>query len=67
MTATLKISGMSCQHCVNRVKKAVDALGVVRSDVQIGGATVEFDAAKLSADTLKKAVEEVGYPVISVT
>ncbi|KAF0180804.1 MAG: hypothetical protein FD164_1663 [Nitrospirae bacterium] len=67
MTATLKISGMSCMHCVNRVKKAVDALGVARTDVQIGVATVEFDEAQLSADAVKKAVEEAGYTVISVS
>lgn len=67
MTATLKISGMSCQHCVNRVKKAIDALGVIAADVQIGSATVEYDEAKLSADAVKKAVEEAGYPVVAVS
>lgn len=67
MTTTMKISGMSCQHCVKRVKKAIDALGVIGSDVQIGSATVEYDETKLSAEAVKKAVEEAGYPVVAVS
>ncbi len=63
MTVTLKISGMSCGHCVNRVKKALDVLGVIRADVVVGSATVEIDEAKLSVDAVKKAVEKAGYPV----
>ncbi len=58
---------MSCQHCVNRVKKALDALGVINADVLVGSATIEFDGAKLSADAVKKTVEEAGYPVIEAS
>ena len=41
---TLKIEGMSCQHCVMRVKKAIDAVqGVSKAEVVIGQAAVSFD------------------------
>lgn len=64
MTITLTIQGMSCQHCVNRVKKAIDAVaGVSSSQVIVGSATIDFEPAQVSADALKKAVEEAGYTV----
>lgn len=61
---TLQISGMSCKHCVMRVKKALDSLeGVSSSDVEIGKATVIFDDAKTSSDTIRAAVIKTGYSV----
>jgi len=64
MTITLSIQGMSCQHCVHRVKKAIDAVaGVSGSQVTVGSAIVDFEPSQVSADALKKAVEEAGYTV----
>ncbi|MCL4491082.1 MAG: cation transporter [Nitrospirae bacterium] len=64
--ATLKIEGMSCRHCVMRVKKAIDALaGVSGSDVAVGSATVKFDESKIKKEDMKAAVEKAGYKVIS--
>jgi copper chaperone len=46
--ATLQIDGMSCQHCVMRVKKAIEALsGVSEASVDVGVAKVTFDESKL--------------------
>jgi copper chaperone len=62
--ATLKIEGMSCQHCVMRVKKAVDSVsGVSQSDVKVGAATITFDEAKVKRDEIEKAVVKAGYTV----
>jgi copper chaperone len=61
---TLKIEGMSCQHCVMRVKKAIDALnGVSKSDVQVGSAMIEFDESKLKKEDITAAVEKAGYKI----
>ncbi len=61
---TLKIEGMSCRHCVMRVKKAVEAVaGVSGSDVKIGSATVTFDEAKAKKEDLEKAVEQLGFKI----
>jgi len=61
---TLKIEGMSCQHCVASVKKAVDGLeGVDSSDVAVGSARVVFDDVKTGKDTIIKAVQNAGYTV----
>jgi copper chaperone CopZ len=62
---TLRIEGMSCGHCVARVKKtleAVPALTVV--DVSIGSARVETGAAEPSGaiDAAIRALDTAGYP-----
>ncbi|MCE5313317.1 MAG: cation transporter [Nitrospiraceae bacterium] len=65
MTETIiEVSGMSCGHCVNRVKKAVDALkGISSSDVQIGTVKVSFDEAVVSRKEVVAAIENAGYKV----
>jgi copper chaperone len=62
--ATLSIDGMSCQHCVMRVKKAIGLLaGVTDSTVDVGTAKITYDETRLRKEDLKKAVEEAGYKV----
>ena len=61
---TLKIDGMSCQHCVMRVKKAIDAVaGVTKSDVAVGSATIQFDESKAKKEDVIAAIEKAGYKV----
>ena len=61
---TLTIEGMSCQHCVMRVKKAIDALqGVAKSDVAIGRAVVYVDDSKVKKEEIIASVEKAGYKV----
>jgi copper ion binding protein len=60
----IMIEGMSCMHCVGRVKKAVDELdGVSDSKVDIGVADVAFDESKLSQADIEAAIEKSGYKV----
>ncbi len=62
--ADLKIEGMSCQHCVMRVKKAVDQVpGVSRADVGVGTAKITYDETKVTKEDLEQAVEKAGYKV----
>lgn len=64
METTIKIEGMSCQHCVARVKKALDGLnGVTASDVQIGSAGVKYDETKIKKEDLEAAIEKAGYKI----
>ena len=61
---TLKIEGMSCQHCVMNVKKEVDGIeGVSSSSVVIGSARVVYDSAKTNADAIARAIRHAGYRV----
>jgi copper chaperone len=59
---TLKIEGMSCQHCVMSVKKALDGIdGVKSSDVSIGTARVVYDELRSDRDKIAKAIQDAGY------
>ena len=65
-TATLGISGMTCGGCVRSVSKVLNALdGVAKADVSLDKrcAVVDYDAAKLDLDQIKRAVHEAGYEV----
>jgi len=60
----LKIDGMSCQHCVMSVKKALDELdGVTSSDVEVGTAKAVYDESKTDKDTIENAVKNAGYKI----
>jgi copper chaperone len=62
--ATIKIEGMSCQHCVMRVKKALETLpGIKQLDVNIGTASVTYDESTVKREDLEAAVEAAGYNV----
>ena len=66
-TATFRVKGMTCGHCVNSVKEAISELeGVRRVDVDLdkGQATVSSDS-DLDAQAVKAAVEEAGYELAS--
>lgn len=62
---TLKIEGMSCQHCVMRVKKSVEELGgVSKSEVDVGSAHVVYDDSKVKKEDIEAAVRKAGYTVV---
>jgi copper chaperone len=61
---SMKIEGMSCQHCVMSVKKAVDAVqGINSSEVSVGSAKISYDDIKTDRDAFVKAVQDAGYKV----
>jgi len=63
--ATIKIDGMSCQHCVAAVKKAVDAVnGVSSSNVEVGSAIVNFDESRTNVDAISGAIQSAGYKIV---
>jgi len=63
--ANIKIEGMNCQHCVMRVRKALEALsGVEILGVDIGEARVRFDASKTSLSDIESAISKAGYKVV---
>ena len=63
MKKILKVEGMSCNHCVASVKKALEGIdGVREADVRLEdkSARVELDK-DLADEALVKAVEDAGY------
>jgi copper chaperone CopZ len=62
----LAIDGMSCGHCVARVRQTLAALSSVHvDDVSIGTAAVTYDASAITPDGIARAVSAAGYPVRS--
>ena len=63
---TLKISGMTCEHCVRAVTNAISGIHGT-SDVTVnlidGSASFACDLAKTCLETVKAAVAEEGYTV----
>jgi copper chaperone CopZ len=60
----IAIEGMSCQHCVMAVKKALGGVpGILESDVQVGNASVKYDEAKINKEEIESTVEKAGYKV----
>lgn len=61
---TLKVIGMSCAHCVNKVEKALQGLqGVEKAKVNLKKETakVKYDETVQTLDNLTAAVKEAGY------
>ena len=66
--STLKIQGMTCNHCVMRVAKALKEVAGVQDavvDLQKGEAVVTYDDAAVSKEKLSFAVVDAGYQVTS--
>jgi copper chaperone len=63
---TLKVKGMSCQHCVMSITKALNQLeGIKDVQVDLEKGEVRFDNTKgVTNDRLKKTIADAGYEVI---
>ena len=61
---TLEIDRMSCSNCVKHVEAALlDVDGVDVLEVEVGRAVVDTE---VDEDTLRDALEEVGYELVSI-
>ncbi len=61
----LKIEGMMCPKCENRVKKALEAVeGVTSAEVSHVAGNAKVQGTNLDAAVLKAAVEAAGYKVL---
>lgn len=67
-TCTIKISGMHCQNCVNSVTRALNSLDGVSAKVSLrdSSAEVSFDRT-VDEDSMRRAVEDAGFEVLSIT
>ena len=66
-TSTYQVAGMTCGHCVSSVRSevsAIDGVDAVDVDLASGLLTVTSDNP-VDADTVRSAVEEAGYEVVT--
>lgn len=62
---TIKVTGMSCDHCVKAVEKALEGVEGVRNprvSLENGSASFEEDSS-VDLNEVVKAVEKAGYAV----
>jgi copper chaperone len=67
MSSVLKVKGMSCQHCVMSVTKALNQLdGIKNVQIDLAKGEVRFDNTKeVAPNLIDKAIEEAGYQVVN--
>ena len=64
MKTRLKVTGMSCENCVQSVTKTLrDVEGVrdAKVDLASGIAQVDFDETKTNVEALCAAVDDIGF------
>ncbi|CDQ19314.1 copper chaperone [Halobacillus karajensis] len=64
MELTLEVNGMSCGHCEQSVKSALEELeGIhgVEVDTDSGKVNIAYDEAYVSKTMMKGAIEAQGY------
>jgi copper chaperone CopZ len=64
MRTTLRISGMTCTHCVGAVRRALEETAGVNSasvDLEAGTAEVDYDPALANPRELTSVVADAGY------
>jgi uncharacterized membrane protein YraQ (UPF0718 family)/copper chaperone CopZ len=68
MDTLLKVEGMTCQHCVGNVKRALEAVeGVEEATPDINAGQVAIKGEQLDANQLAAAVERAGYKAIPLS
>ena len=64
MITRLRITGMTCQRCVQAVFTSLTPVeGILSADVRIGGADIEHDG-RATVQLLREAIAVAGYDVI---
>ncbi|MBU0663393.1 MAG: heavy-metal-associated domain-containing protein [Proteobacteria bacterium] len=61
---TIKIKGMSCQHCVGSTRKALEAIpGISNVQIDLEKGEVTFDG-QIDGQIVKDAIISIGFEVI---
>ena len=67
MKKTIKIEGMSCDHCVKSVNAALNGLeGISQVQVDLEAKQALVDAENVSDQMIKQAIEDIGFEVVGI-
>ena len=63
---TIKVKGMSCQHCVASVTKALSEIkGITDVQVNLEKGEANFnEKSPVAMDTIKNAITKIGFEVV---
>lgn len=61
----ITVTGMSCQHCVGAVTKALEAIeGISDVTIDLSSGKVEWkEAAPVASETIENAITSIGFEV----
>lgn len=65
MKLTFKIEGMSCQHCINSIKKQFEKSNIENYEIEIGIVKIEISDNKNDLEKIKQLIEEAGFKVVN--
>ena len=67
MKKTMKVEGMSCNHCTARVEKALNAIEGIQAEANLEKGEVYVTMkTEVADDVLKNAVSDAGYEVKAI-
>lgn len=59
---TIKVSGMSCQHCVGAVTKALEGIeGLEKVVVDLTAGEVSFSSNGVEREKIRSAISGIGF------
>ncbi len=59
---SIKIKGMSCQHCVGSVKKALDGIsGLSQVTVNLDAGEATFENESVAREQIRAAISKIGF------
>lgn len=68
MRKIISIDGMHCEHCSTAVAEALQALpGVQNIQVSLPDKQAVLEAGSNSDESLRNAIEDIGFDVISIS
>lgn len=66
MNRKMEIEGMSCNHCTESVRSALEEAGAANVVVSLEEKIATFESSAKETDQFKSAVEEQGYEVLAL-
>ncbi|MBA4601950.1 copper ion binding protein [Thermoactinomyces mirandus] len=63
---TIRVEGMSCNHCVKAIEGALKRIGVeAKVDLGSGTVKVSYDEQSVDLSKVKETIEDQGYDVVA--
>ena len=67
-SSVIKITGMTCSHCANAVRRAItESKGVTSADVDLSTGTARVSGEGFDLASIKGSIEQLGYKAEVVT
>ncbi|HEY4543696.1 MAG TPA: cation transporter [Tissierellaceae bacterium] len=66
MEKIIIVDGMSCNHCVMSVTKALEAIGGKNININLDTKEVKLEAGNIDNESLKEAIDDIGFDVLEI-